>query len=390
MRATIAVCLAAALLLAAYLSLSTSGSIDAPPPYEESPAPPRNSGIETQPVAQAETERKASSKPAEAEGKSPRPTLSPTPTTAPVEAPVEPPTTIRIVVRDIVTQAAVDSFRWRFQQASMALRGESSSSTLALSLPNLAVGNLLIEADGMQPFTQKELRIPAAGAPAETLNVYLTPVATAAGITLMVKTLDNQPVVDVRVDAYELSALKRKENWQLGRPIWARRTTSTDGIYALPPLPPGEYGILLVATSSQGDLLPVAPFRHVFDLNGSNGFLEDVSLAPACALRLELSNSSGQPFDPKLHGEVAIRLNPVGEAGIKRKWTASEESGNPTAALRTVSEADRVPGKGLIWLDEPVAPGTYLLEIFIDGNQRVHQQLQLRQGEQQIERVTIF
>ena len=386
MRATIAVCLAAVLLVAVYMSLRANDSIEAPPPYHESTVPLRNSGIESQSVVQADSKRKATATPVEVAAKPSRPTSSPSPKAESEEA----TTTIRISVRNIVTQAAITSFRWRFQQASKALRGESNSSALELSLPNLAVGNLLIEADGMQPFTQKELRLPGAGAPPETLDIYLTPVATAAGITLMVKDLDNQPVVDVRVDAYDLSALKRKENWQLSRPIWARRTTSTDGIYTLPPLPPGEYGILLVATTSQGDLKPLAPFHRVFDLNGSNGFLEDVSLAPACALRLELRNGSGQPFDPKLHGEVAIRLNPTGEAGTQRKWTAQAEPANPSAPPRTVSEADRVPGKGLIWLDEPVAPGSYLLEIFIDGNQRVHQQLQLRQGEQQVERVTIF
>ena len=386
MRAIIASCVAVVLTGAVVLLLQTGGAIDAPPTYEAPPASPQNIDIEARQAAQVNTQRKATSDPAEKAANAPMATVAPEPKAKQAEA----QTTIRLSVRDVVTQSAIESFRWRFQQANTLLRGESSTSNLGLSLPNLAVGNLLIEADGMQPFTRKELRIPAAGAPTASLDIYLTPVATAAGITLMVKTLDNQPVVNVRVDAYDLSALQNKEQWQLERPIWARRTTAIDGVYRLPPLPPGEYGILLVATTSEGDLLPVAPFRRVFNLDGSNGFLEHVTLEPACALRLKLQNGNGQPFDPKLHQEVAIRLNLAGEDGMQRKWTASEESDNPSDVLRTVSEADRVPGKGMIWLDEPVAPGTYLLEIFIDGNQRVQQQLQLRQGEQQVERVTIF
>lgn len=386
MRVSIAVCLAAIILGAVYLSLQAGVAIDVPPAYEVPSALPQDTGIEVRQVEQVVTTRKATKAVGKQVTQSPSPSASPEPKLEPVEEPA----TITISVRDVVKQSAIESFRWRFQQASLVLRGESTTSTLGLALPYLALGDLLIEADGMQPFTRKGLRIPAAGAPAETYDIYLTPVATAVGITLMVKTLDNQPVANVRVDAYDLSNLEPKDKWHLKRPMWARRTSAIDGVYTLPPLPPGQYGILLVATTSQGDLLPLASFRRVFDLNGSSGFLEDVSLEPACALRLELRNGNGQPLDPQLYKEVVIRLNPTGQVGIQRKWTVLEGADDHWTGARTVSEVDRVPGKGVVWVDEPMSPGAYLLEVVIDGIQRVSQQLHLRQGEQQLERVTIF
>ncbi|MGK0156540.1 MAG: hypothetical protein ACI9SE_003509 [Neolewinella sp.] len=301
--------------------------------------------------------------------------------------------TVALTVRDIVTRQAIETFRWRFVQPRSMQRGESTSSVVELALPRRAIGDLLVEAEGMQPFTKKQFAIPAENEPKLLLEVFLTPVATAAGITLLVKRLDNQPVADVRVDAFEIDAAKRDTAWQLGQPLWSRRTAAEDGIYQLPPLPPGEYGILLVATSPEGELLPLLPFRRTFVLNGSNGFLEDVPLEEACALQLQLLEINRQPFNPKDHGNVTISLNQPGQTGLQRKWTTNatpNATGQVTTKITgTISEANRVPGPGLIWLDEPIAPGRYLLEIFINGDPRVSQTLLLRHNERQLETIYV-
>jgi hypothetical protein len=298
-------------------------------------------------------------------------------------------TTVVVTVRDVVTRQPIEAFRWRFVQPLTMERGESTSSVAELALPRRAIGDLLVEADGMQPYTKKRCAIPAENEPKLLLDVFMTPSATAAGIKLLVKRLDNQPVTNVRVDAFELNASNRDTAWQLGQPLWARRTAAEDGVYELPPLPPGEYGILLVATSKEGVLLPLMPFRRTFALNGSNGFLEDVPLEEACALQLQLLETNSQPFDPKVHGNVTISLNPVGQTGLQRKWTTTTKPNAAGKVLGTVSEANRVPGLGPIWLDEPIAPGSYLLEIFINGDPRVSRTLLLRQNERQQETIYV-
>lgn len=300
-----------------------------------------------------------------------------------------PEATVVLTVRDVVTRQPIETFRWRFVQPRTQERGESTSSVAELMLPRRAIGDLMVEADGMQPSTNKQLVLPAENEPKLLLDVFLTPSATAAGIKLIVKRLNNRPVAHVRVDAFEINAGTRDTAWQLGQPLWARRTAAEDGIYELPPLPPGEYGILLVATSPEGALLPLQPFRRTFVLNGSNGFLEDVPLEEACALQLQLLNSNSQPFDPKIHGNVTVSLNPVGQTGLQRKWTTARPPDASGKVIGTISEANRVPGPGLIWLDEPIPPGAYLLEIFIDGNQRVSQTLLLRGNERQLETIYV-
>lgn len=324
-------------------------------------------------------------------------------TTSQSQSPVlpAPEATVVLTVRDIVTRQAIEAFKWRFVQPRSIERGESTSSVAELMLPRRAIGDLLVEAEGMQPFTKKQFVIPAENEPKLLVDVFLTPSATAAGITLLVKRLDNQPVTDVRVDAFEINDGNRDTAWQLQQPLWARRTAAEDGVYQLPPLPPGEYGILLVATSPEGDLLPLQPFRRTFRLTGSNGFLEDVPLEEACALQLQLLETNNQPFDPKSHGNVTISLNPAGQTGLQRKWTTMAKpdaaggntGGNTRSNTRsntgTVSEANRVPGPGLIWLDEPIAPGSYLLEIFINGDPRVSQTLLLRGNERQLETIYV-
>lgn len=299
------------------------------------------------------------------------------------DEPAAPPTTCRLEVRNVVGNAPIQPFRWRYVQQAAVLRGESETHTAELSLPAGSRGDLIVEADGMQPFSRKDLGIARVPATVKQLAIFLTPTASAEGITLMVKDQSRQPVPHVRVDAFEITDDNRQTAWQLGRSMWSRRTSAEDGNYTLPPLPAGEYGILLVATDDEGALLPMLAYRQTFTLTGSNGFLEDVPLEPACALQLELVELNGQPFDPSVHGNVTIGLNITGQHGTQRKWAMIDETG-----VR-LSEANRVPGKGVIFPEECLSVGHYTLEIFINGDPRVHRAVVLQPGRTQLEKVPV-
>ncbi|MCK5943483.1 MAG: hypothetical protein KAI24_15990, partial [Planctomycetes bacterium] len=188
----------------------------------------------------------------------------------------------------------------------------------------------------------------------------------------------------VRVDAFELTDDNRDLAWQLGRSLWSRRAESGSGTFELPQLPPGEFGVQVVAVTPAGRPRPLAPWRRTFALTGSNGFVEHVQLEPACALQLDLVEPNGDAFDPAVHGNVTVTLNGVAERGIQRRWTAAAADGKGQ-----VTELDRVPGRSPIWLAAPTDPGNYLLEVFVNGDPRVSQQLTLR-PEAQTERVTVY
>ena len=117
-------------------------------------------------------------------------------------------------------------------------------------------------------------------------------------------------------------------------------------------------------------------------MTGSNGFVEHVALEEACALRLDLLEPNGAPFDPAVHGNVTITLNRAGELAVQRKWSAQDADGHFVTAL------DHVPAAGTCWPSEPVAPGTYLLEVFVNGDPRVHRTLVLGPTVQ-TERITV-
>jgi len=293
--------------------------------------------------------------------------------------------TLDLHVHNAVSRAPVAPFRWRFVRPGNILRGDNETGSAALALPRAVKGDLLIEADGMQPVEQKAFQTIGHNEPTQRLDVFLTPVPTGQGIKLMVKTLDRQPVPHVRVDAYKLRSdqnANEQTGWDLGQPLWSRGNSKPDGVYGLPPLPAGNYGIVLVATDPEGKQLPLSGYRQTFAVTGSNGFLEDVLLEPACALTIDLRDGQSRPYDPKVYGKTTISLNKAGETGIQRKWTANDDPSG------TITEPNTVAGKGNVWLDQPIAPGNYLLEIFVDGDPRVSHSLQLR-AEQQVETIYI-
>lgn len=380
MRALIAVVALVVLGGAAFWWMQQDTPVQAPPSGAEQGEAPRGENALPDAV-QADSERETVSRPPQPAPEPAQPETGEPATDEPESVPVRPSI---VEVHDATSNALLPAFRWRFLHGNATVRGESDAGVGELALPPGVTGDLLIEADGMQPAARKAVTVPTEAEPQLRLQVYLTPTATAQGITLLVHDVGRQPVQNVRVDAFELNAQNRDGAWHLGKALWARRTAATDGRYQLPPLPPGEYGIRLLATDAQGQLLPSSPFRRAFTLTGSNGFLEDVTLEPACALRLELLEPNSAAFDPKVHGNVTITLHAAGERGIQRKWTAARRDGTGT-----ISEADHVPAPSPIWLAEPVPLGTYTLEIFINGDPRVHQSLILR-AEQQVERVTVL
>jgi len=380
MRALIAVVALLVLGAATYWWLQQDTAVQAPPSeLEQQHGDPRDPSVPD--VASADAQRQSATPPPDANAQ-PAP---PQPNEPQPDEPTPTPQRPSIVeVRNATDNQLLPTFRWRFSHGQHTERGESETGIGELDLPPGTTGDLLVEADGMQPATKKALYVPTDAEPQLRLQLYLTPTARSQGITLLVHDVDRRPVANVRVDAFELNAQNRDGAWHLGKPMWARRTAAANGRYELPPLPPGEYGIQLLATDAEGALLPTSTFRRAFTLTGSNGFLEDVTLEPACALRLELLEPNGNAFDPKPHGNVTITLNAPGEHGIQRKWTAAHPNGTGT-----ITEADHVPAPSPIWLAAPIPPGTYTLEIFINGAPRVHQSLILR-AEQQTERVTVL
>ncbi|MFK7740120.1 MAG: hypothetical protein AB8H80_07325 [Planctomycetota bacterium] len=325
----------------------------------------------------------------------------PEPPPAPPPEPEPTPITLTLDVRSAVDSSAIPGFRWRFDTQTISERGEALFGVAELALPAGASGRLLVEAAGMQPFSRENVTIPHAADGPARLEIFLTPTAQAEGIKLLVRDLDRAPVQHVQVSAFVLNAENRDTAWQLGKPLWTRATSAEDGSYSLPPMPQGSYGVRLVATNESGDLLPLQAFRRVFELSGSNGYLEDVTLEPGCNLRIELLDGSGRPFDAKaasngIRGDgatgrgvggagVELRLNRPGESGSKREWSALLAVGHQGIARAT----NRIPSNGPIWLSEPIAPGTYLFEVVVDGTTRLSQSLQLL-PQTQTERLTVY
>lgn len=297
-------------------------------------------------------------------------------------APGDVPVTVVLQVRALATRAPLPAFRWRFVQPAGTVRGDAQGGRAELPLPGGAVGELLVEADGMQPSTMA-LQVPSPPAAARFVDVFLEAAPAATGITLRVTDVAQQPVGSVRVDAFVLELDNRDAAWHLGRPLWQRRAAAPDGRYQLPALPPGEYGILLTAVDEGGAPVPLLPYRHRFALTGSNGFVEDVPLEPGCLFRLELVEVGGTALDPARRGVVGLDLRPTGGEPIPRKWVVDAHG----AAL--ASAIDVLPGVGPVYAAEPVAPGSYTLTVTIDGTVRASVPLLLQPGAGQPERVVV-
>lgn len=288
---------------------------------------------------------------------------------------------VLLAVRDMVSRQPVAAFRWRFQNSRGTWKGDGAEGKAALALEASAVGTLLVEAEGLQPLTKDGVIVPTPPAAPLQLDLFLAPQGEATGVTLMAHDLALQPIARVRVDAFKL-ADPQAADWHLGPALWARMAESKDGRYALPPLEPANYGLQLVAVDGSGEPLPLLPFRRVFPITGSNGFLEDVPLEPGALLGLEIVDAAGQGLDPAKQGTTRLSLHFAGAPHVARKWVNRQ-------GLAAATAIDVLPGIGRAELAEAVPPGPYELEVSVAGALRTKQPLFLRPGFKNEERIVV-
>ena len=374
---------AAPLVLAGFIALAAvagwslyegGDAAPPPPPGAEQPGPHEREAAE---LASGERSPVAAAEPTD-----PATQTGAAPTgAAPADAsPTDAAATLRLHVRSQATFTEVADFRWRFRTSDSVQHGEGRGGMADVRLRHGIVGELLVEADGFMPHVcaaaATTIDMPA------VVDVFLAPAVRAAGITLMVHDTALQPAPHVRVDAFVLTSDNRDGAWHLGTPLWARRTDAEDGRYVLPDLPPGEYGIRVLATDAEGTTLPLLPFLRRYWLRGDNGFIEDVALEPGCLPILIFVDGANKPLDPAKTKVTALRLHAPGGPPVPRVWTAATEKGAKTAV-------DLPPAVGPTWPAQPLAPGTYTLELFVADQLRVQQLLTLRAGERQEERIVV-
>jgi hypothetical protein len=342
---------------------STTGTTS--PPTRSNPAAPETGRIET---AKPPTENAT-------------PAANDPPTAPDPTPPADAPPNVVLKVRDLAARTDVATFRWRFQNSLGTHKGEGTHGEARCTLPPSSVGELLVEADGLQPFTRSDLIVPTPPAPALVVDVFLGPAAPATGITLHVRDTALQPIAWARVDAWKITDDNRQTAWQLHNPLWARRASAPDGKYTLPPLPPGEYGIRVVAIDEQGELLPLLPFRRVYTLTGSNGFVEDAPLEPGALLALDLVHGN-EPLDPARHGRTTLSLRLPGGPAVERRWVVRAQNVEAGAI-------DVLAGPGRVHLADAIPGGQYQLEVFVNGQPRVQQMLFCKPGQKNEERIVV-
>lgn len=314
----------------------------------------------------------------------PPPTASAPDTAAPPPraVPQDAANNVTLHVRSLATRSDVAAFRWRFQANDVLLHGDGRNGHVALRLPPRVTGRLLVEAADCQPFVA-EVTAPPDGAPPLPVDAFLSPAPQGAGITLLVRDTALRPIQHVRVDAFALLPGQPAGDWHLASPLWARRNTAADGRFVLPEMAPGEYGVRVLATDAEGQLLPLLPFRSTFVLTGSTGYVEEAVLEAGCLLTLELVDATGAPLAPAANGPIVLQLHPAGGAPVGRLWTGTNENGRAVAAL------DSLPARGSVAPAEPLPAGSYELLVSIDGQQRARQFVTLRAGERQTERILV-
>ena len=282
-----------------------------------------------------------------------------------------------VEVRSATSDRLLPSWSWSFVAGERRLRGVAEGGPAELPLPAGVAGDLLVEADGMQPQLRAGVTATGSTAPPLHLRFYLQPAQQAEGVTLIVRDVDGQAVQKLRVDAFALAPSDREAAWHLNAPMWSRVAAAADGRYQLPPLAPGCYGVQVHAVDEQGRPTSLCAFRGTYTLTGSNGFLEDVVLEPGCALRLHVLDAAGAPVDPGVYGAVQLRLHAPGEPGVARRWAAARPDG-----AGVVSDVDRMPASAPTWLASPVEPGLYTLEVLVRDRVVTRQGLQLAAGAQ--------
>lgn len=346
-----------------------------PPPPE--PPTRRSQDPEATPTPATGTHREVAPTPPSAADPTPaEATPRPLPTDGPDATPPMP--TVQIDVIDAASARPVAAFGWRWRSGNERAQGDGQAGHADLVLTPGSRGELLVEADGYQPFLRAEVQVPAAGAPLR-LDVTLTATATATGITLRVRDAVGQPVPRLRVDAFGPLA-DEAPAWHVGKPLWSRRTEAADGTYVLPELTPGRYGIRVLALDADGALASLLPWRQQFTLTGSNGFIEEIALEPGCVLECDFVDAVGNPIDPGNPPTIALSLSPSGGELVSRRWVV--RAGSPVLAV------DALPTVGTAGPEEPLPPGPFTLVVSPQGRASTRLDLQLQPGRQR-ERVLV-
>ncbi|MBK8099612.1 MAG: hypothetical protein IPK26_21095 [Planctomycetes bacterium] len=346
-----------------------------PPP----PPPPQQQSTDPTPTPLPATGQARERAPTPPPG--PPPKATPTPPPLPdhrTDEPAPAPPTVHLHVVDAAGSRPIAAFGWRWRSGNERLNGEGQAGRADLTLPPGGRGELLVEADGYQPFLRAEVLVPVSSTPLR-LDVPLTATATATGITLQIRDAQGQPLPHVRVDAFGPLAGEGSA-WHVGKPLWSRRAEAIDGKYGLPELMPGRYGIRILALDADGATAPLLPWRQQFTLTGSNGFVEEIVLEPACVLECDFVDAVGNPVDPGNPPTIALSLRPAGGELVQRRWVVR--------AAGPIFAVDALPTVGTAGPEEPLGPGPFTLVISPPGRAPTQVELRLQAGRQR-ERVVV-
>ncbi|MCB9884862.1 MAG: hypothetical protein H6838_05180 [Planctomycetes bacterium] len=340
-------------------------------------------------VAAAPGEQPSATAPAASERLEATPTAPSEEPTAPAAAPADGPQPgapaaarpFQLVVVDALTRQPVPEFRVNLRLPGGGMELRSRTGSTEVDVPAGTRGELLVEAQGYEPWHRIDFVAPPAEPQPAVVTVELNKAAVAAGITLHVHDTALQPVSTARVEAFQLGPGARDTDWWNGKPLWSRRATAEDGRYTLPTLAPGDYGIRVLAVDAKGTVLPFLPYTHVFALTGSNGFVEDVPLEAGCIPEFEVVDAYGKLLVPGTPS-IGLSLRVPGGPDVSRQWLV-EQQGEVFRGL------DLLPGVGPAWPEVPVAAGAWQFEVRRDGRTPHVEAVSLRSGERQRIRVSV-
>lgn len=275
---------------------------------------------------------------------------------------------MRIVVRalDEVSQQPLAKF-------SLVLSGptgrqvlSATDGTIEFTTQHNQLIEMLVEADGYEPH-QASFAQAATTIESLPLTVNLRRAAgPAAGITLHVRDTTQEVVGNVVVQVFRQPAEAGDGSWRLSPPMWSRHARRADGIYTLPSLGAGSFLVRVLAADALGTVQPTLPYEGTFELTGSNGFVEHVTLEAGCVPEFECVDRYGQPL-PAPEPATRVILRSPGGPDVARGWLARSDD-------RLVRAIDQLPATGIVWPEVPVAAGTW--EVLLTRDDRApHREL---------------
>lgn len=268
----------------------------------------------------------------------------------------------RVRVRDAVTLAEVLDALVRFEAAGAA-----------------GAGSVIVEANGYHP-ARRSCPMATASAPDRTIDVLLVPAEAPPGIVLLARDSTGEPVEHLSVDA---SIVLRQPNSEpLVRPLWSRYTRGNEGRHELPSAPAGEVELRIGAADAEHRLRPLCTERRTFVVDGRSAVADEVVFAPGAVPWLEFVRADGRGYDPEADGVLTLRVVAPDGSTPAIRWLQGFGTG-------TRGAEDAVPGIGPVWPSESLAPGTYLLSVWVRSELRARRPLHLDAGQSRLERVVV-